>query len=145
MTPSQASKLWLDPVGAAGEGVSVLSSIGVVGEYLPDGPQKKIIEKMAVPFEKKHGYAPPQFAQDGYSACVILFEAIKKAGSTDRKEIQKALENLTVLTPNGKYTYTATDHAGLTRDYISVNVVKDGKFVPTDWAKEQLARTVASQ
>ena len=145
MTPSQASKLWLEPVGPAGEGVTVLSSIGVVGEYLPDGPQKQVIQKMAAPFEKKYGYAPPQFAHDGYSACLILFEAIKKAGSTDRKQVQQALENLTVLTPNGKYHYSPTDHAGLSRDYVSVNVVKDGKFVPTDWAKEQLARTVAAQ
>ncbi len=145
MTPSQASKLWLEPVGPAGEGVTVLSAIGVVGEYLPDGPQKQIIEKMEVPFRKKHGYAPPQFAQDGYSACLILFEAIRKAGSADRKKIQEALEHLTVLTPNGKYTYSPTNHAGINREYISVNVVKDGKFVPTDWAKEQLARTVASQ
>ena len=76
---------------------------------------------------------------------VILFEAIRKAGSADRKKIQEALEHLSVLTPNGKYTYSPTDHAGITREYISVNVVKDGKFVPTDWAKEQLARTVASQ
>lgn len=145
MTPSQASKLWLEPVGSAGEGVTVLSAIGVVGEYLPDGPQKQIIEKMEVPFRKKHGYAPPQFAQDGYSACLILFEAIRKAGSTDRKQIRDALENLTVLTPNGKYTYSPTNHAGINREYISVNVVKDGKFVPTAWAKEQLARTVAKQ
>lgn len=145
MTPSQASKLWLEPVGSAGEGVTVLSSIGVVGDYLPDGPQKQIIQKMAAPFKKKYGYEPPQFAQDGYSACLILFEAIKKAGTTDRKQIQQALEHLSVLTPNGKYQYSPTDHAGLSRDYISVNVVKDGKFVPTDWAKEQLARTVATQ
>jgi branched-chain amino acid transport system substrate-binding protein len=145
MTPSQASKLWLEPVGPAGEGVTVMSSIGVVGEYLPEGPQKQVIRKMSVPFEKKYGYAPPQFAQDGYSACLILFEAIKKAKSTDRKQIQQALENLTVLTPNGKYQYSPKDHAGLSRDYVSVNIVKDGKFVPTDWAKEQLARTVAAQ
>src|ERR1043165_2677241 len=42
MTPAQASKLWVDPVGAAAEGVTVLSSIGVVGEYLPDSPQKEV-------------------------------------------------------------------------------------------------------
>lgn len=145
MTPSQASKLWLDPVGPAGEGVTVLSSIGVVGEYLPDGPQKQVIQKMTDAFQKKYGYAPPQFAQDGYSACTILFEAIRKAGVADRKKVQEALEHLTVLTPNGKYTYSPTDHAGITRQYISVNVVKDGKFVPTDWAKKQLARTVAGE
>ena len=145
MTPSQASKLWLEPVGAAGEGVTVLSAIGVVGEHLPDGPQKKVVEQMSVPYKEKHGYPPPQFAQDGYSASLLLFESIKKAGSAKRDEIQKVLENLTLLTPNGKYKYSPTDHSGLTRDYISVNVVKDGKFVPTPWAAEKLARTVAAE
>src|SRR6185369_11667271 len=73
VTPSQASKLWLDPVGSAGEGVTVLSAIGVVGEYLAEGPQKKVIQAMATPFQAKFGYAPPQFAQDGYSASLLLF------------------------------------------------------------------------
>ncbi len=145
MTPSQASKLWLEPVGAAGEGVSVLSAIGVVGEYLPDGPQKRVISEMAQPFQQKYGYAPPQFAQDGYSACLLLFEAMKKANSAKRDQIQQTLEQLTLLTPNGQYRYSKTDHSGLTREFISVNVVQGGKFVPTPWAKEQLVRTVAAE
>jgi len=145
MTPAQASKLWIDPVGSAGEGVTVLSAIGVVGDYLPDGPQKQIIQQMAAPYQQKHGYPPPQFAQDGYSACLLLFEAIKKAGSAERPKIQQALENLTLVTPNGKYQYSPSDHSGLTRDYISVNVVEGGKFVPTDWAKDKLKRTLTEQ
>jgi branched-chain amino acid transport system substrate-binding protein len=145
MTPAQASKLWIDPVGPAGEGVTVLSAIGVVGDYLPDGPQKQIISQMATPYQQKHGYPPPQFAQDGYSACLLLFEAIKKAASGERPKIQRALESLTLVTPNGKFRYSPSDHSGLTRDYISVNVVKDGKLVPTDWAKEKLKRTLAEQ
>jgi branched-chain amino acid transport system substrate-binding protein len=145
MTPSQASKLWLEPVGAAAEGVTVLSAIGVVGEHLPDGPQKRVVQQMATPYQQKHGYAPPQFAQDGYSASLLLFEAIKKAGSAKHEQVQQALENLTLLTPNGKYKYSPTDHSGLTRDYISVNVVKDGKFVPTPWAAEKLARTATAE
>lgn len=145
MTPSQASKLWLEPVGAAGEGVTVLSAIGVVGDHLPDGPQKRVIEQMSVPYQKQHGYPPPQFAQDGYSASLLLFEAIKKGASAKREQIQQTLENLTLLTPNGKYKYSPTDHSGLTRDYISVNIVKGGKFVPTPWAAEKLKQTVASE
>jgi branched-chain amino acid transport system substrate-binding protein len=145
MTPSQASKLWLEPVGSAGEGVSVLSAIGVVGDYLPDGPQKRVISQMAVPFQQKYGYPPPQFAQDGYSACQLLFEAIKKAGTTKRDEVRKSLEHLTLLTPNGEYHYSPTDHSGLTREFISVNVVNGGKLVPTAWAKEQLVHTVAAE
>lgn len=145
MTPAQASKLWIDPVGSAGEGVTVLSAIGVVGDYLPDGPQKQVIQQMAAPYQQKHGYPPPQFAQDGYSACLLLFEAIKKAGSAERPKIQQALENLSLVTPNGKYQYSPSDHSGLTRDYISVNVVKEGKFVPTDWAEDKLKRTLTEQ
>ncbi len=56
-----------------------MSSIGVVGDHLPDGAQKKVITDMSAPFKQKFGYPPPQFAQDGYSASLLLFEAIKKA------------------------------------------------------------------
>jgi branched-chain amino acid transport system substrate-binding protein len=145
LTASQASKLWLDPVGTAGEGTTVLSAIGVVGDALPEGPQKTVIDQMALPFAKKFGYPPPQFAQDGYSACLLLFAAIEKAKSTQRDQIRAALEQLTLLTPNGKYRYSPTDHSGLTRDFISVNVVANAKFVPTPWARDQLLRTVAAE
>jgi branched-chain amino acid transport system substrate-binding protein len=144
MTAAQASKLWLEPVGAAGEGVTVVSSIGVVGDYLPDGPQKQVIERIAAPYRAKHGYPPPQFAQDGYSGALLLFEAINVAGNTKRENLQQALERMTLLTPNGKYQYTPTDHSGLSSEFIAVSRVKEGKFVPTDWAKDKLARTVAA-
>jgi branched-chain amino acid transport system substrate-binding protein len=100
---------------------------------------------MAAPYQQKYGYSPPQFAQDGYSACLLLFEAIRTANSVKRDEVQKALEHLTLLTPNGQYRYSPSDHSGLTRDFISVNVVTGGKLVPTPWAKEQLVHTVAAE
>jgi branched-chain amino acid transport system substrate-binding protein len=145
VTGSQASKLWLEPVGAAAEGVTVSSAIGVVSEYLPDGPQKQIVDRMAVPYKQKYGYPPPQFAQDGYSACLLLFEAIKKAGSTDRDKIRQTLEHMTLVTPNGKFQYTPADHSGLSPNYISINVVRDGQLVPTDWAKQRLMDAVAAE
>ena len=99
---------------------------------------------MSVELDKKYGYPPPQFAQDGYSACLLLFEAIRQAKSAERDRIRAALEQMTLLTPNGKYRYSPTDHSGLTRDFVSVNVVTNGKFVPTPWAKEALVRTVTA-
>ncbi|MEV4581732.1 ABC transporter substrate-binding protein [Nonomuraea jabiensis] len=144
LTASQASKLWLEPMGGAAEGMTVQSAIGVVGEYLPDGKQKQIIEQMAKPYQQKHGYPPPQFAQDGYSASLLLFEAIKKANSTDKAKVQQALEAMDLVTPNGRFRYSPTDHSGLSPEFISVNTVQNGKFVPTDWAKEQLAKTVGA-
>jgi branched-chain amino acid transport system substrate-binding protein len=145
LTASQASKLWLEPMGDAAEGMTVQSAIGVVGEHLPESPQKAIIAQMAEPFERKHGYPPPQFAQDGYSAGLLLFEAIRKAGGTDKAKVRQALESMDLITPNGRFRYGPDDHSGLSPDFISVNTVKNGRFVPTDWSREQLAKTVAAQ
>ncbi|MEU8150969.1 ABC transporter substrate-binding protein [Nonomuraea sp. NPDC048901] len=145
LTASQASKLWLEPMGAAAEGMTVQSAIGVVGEQLPDGKQKQVIEQMAKPYQQKYGYPPPQFAQDGYSAGLLLFEAIKKAGGTDKAKIQQALETMDLVTPNGRFRYSPTDHSGLSPEYISVNTVKNGQFITTPWAKAQLAKTVAAE
>ncbi|MEQ4725565.1 ABC transporter substrate-binding protein [Nonomuraea sp. B19D2] len=144
LTASQASKLWLEPMGGAAEGMTVQSAIGVVGEYLPDGKQKQVIEQMAEPYQQKHGYPPPQFAQDGYSASLLLFEAIRKAGGTDKAKVQQALERMDLVTPNGRFRYSPTDHSGLSPEFISVNTVQNGKFVPTDWAKEQLTKTAGA-
>jgi branched-chain amino acid transport system substrate-binding protein len=141
MTASQASKLWLAPVGKAGEGVYVQSAIGVVGAYLPDGRLKRAVQEMSGPFTKKYGYEPPQFAQDGYSGVKLLAAAIQKAGGTDQKKIRDALETLTLVTPCGKYTYSATDHSGLRATDISMNRVKDGKLVPTDWGLKRITDT----
>ncbi|WP_433360620.1 ABC transporter substrate-binding protein [Actinoplanes sp. CA-142083] len=137
-TGSQASSLWLKPAGPAAEGVFVASSIAVVGDSLPDGEQKKAIEELSKPFTTQYGYPPPQFAADGYTGMKLLAAAVTKANSDDPAKVQAAFEGLTLTTPNGVYKYTATDHAGLTSDYISINQVKDAKFVPTDWAKGKL-------
>ncbi|WP_344940146.1 ABC transporter substrate-binding protein [Sphaerisporangium flaviroseum] len=145
LTASQASKLWLEPMGAAAEGMTVQSAIGVVGDHLPASKQKEVIDQMATPFKQKYGYPPPQFAQDGYSASLLLFEAIKKAGSTDKTKVQQALESMDLVTPNGRFRYSPTDHSGLSPDFISVNTVKDGQFVPTEWAEEQLSKTVSAE
>ncbi|QFG26536.1 ABC transporter substrate-binding protein [Actinomadura sp. WMMB 499] len=140
MTGSQASRLWLDPVGEAAEGVHVQSAIGVVGEHLPDGTLKRSIQEMSGPFQQKHGYAPPQFAMDGYAAVKLLAAAIEKAGA-DREKIRDALEGLSLVTPNGQYNYSPTDHSGLKPSDISMNRVRDGELVPTEWSRTRLART----
>ena len=139
LTGAQASKLFLQPAGSAAEGVTVANSIGVVGDSLPAGPQKDAVAALTTAFTAKYGYAPPQFAQDGYSGVKLLTAAITAAGSVEHAKIQAALSGLTLLTPNGKYVYSATDHAGLSGTFISINTVKNGAFVPTDWAKTQLA------
>ncbi|WP_216587594.1 ABC transporter substrate-binding protein [Streptomyces brasiliscabiei] len=139
-TGSQASKLWLDPAGRAAEGAIVASSIGVVGDTLPDGAQKKAIEAVDQPFQDKYDYQPPQFAQDGYTGVQLLAAAIEQARSSDHEKIRQAMEKLTLTTPNGTYRFSAENHSGLSADYISVNSVTDGAFVPTAWSESELEK-----
>ncbi|GAB3447408.1 ABC transporter substrate-binding protein [Actinophytocola sediminis] len=139
LTGAQASKLFLDPVGPAAEGVVVAGSVGVIGEHLPAGELRTAIDELAGPFQTEYGYPPPQFAQDGYTAVKLLAAAIEEAGSTDPAAIRDALAGLTLVTPNGKYTYSETDHAGLPGEYIAITTVRDGVLVPTDWTRTQLA------
>ncbi|GAA0935117.1 branched-chain amino acid ABC transporter substrate-binding protein [Virgisporangium aurantiacum] len=140
LTGAQASKLFLDPAGPAAEGVTLSSSIGVIGPSLPDGPQKDAVTKLHSAFQAKYGYPPPQFAQDGYSGVKLLAAAIEKAKGADKKKVRDALETLDLVTPNGRYVYSKTDHSGLKPDFIAVNTVKGGQFVPTEWTKSQLAK-----
>jgi branched-chain amino acid transport system substrate-binding protein len=137
LTGAQASRLFLEPAGAAAEGVTIASSIGVVGSYLPDGEQKEIIGGLSRSFRALYKYAPPQFAQDGYSAVQLIAAAARKAKTTNRAKVRDALETLQLVTPNGAYAYSKSDHNGLTTDFISINKVDGGAMIPTEWAKSQ--------
>lgn len=145
MTGSQASHLWTEPAGEAAEGVTLLSAIGVVGDYLPAGEQKESIVNMSEGYSEEHGEAPPQFAQDGYSAVQVLVSAIEEADSAEPADIRDALENLTVTTPNGTFEYSEEDHAGLGPEAVSVNTVEDSEFVPTEWALERFDETYGEE
>jgi branched-chain amino acid transport system substrate-binding protein len=140
LTGAEASVLWSRPAGPAAEGVILDSSIGVVGPHIPDSQLKQTIMAFAQPYQQQYGHYPPQFAFDGASAVQLLVAAIKKAGSTDRDKIRDALEGLSLLTPNGQYRYSPTDHSGLTTDYLAMVEVKGGQFVPTAWGQQQLAK-----
>jgi branched-chain amino acid transport system substrate-binding protein len=137
LTGAQASKLFLDPAGPAAEGAVIASSVGVVGEHLPAGELKTAVDELTGAFTTKYGYPPPQFAQDGYSGVKLLAAAVTKAGGTDRAKVRDALESLTLTTPNGTYTYAATDHSGLSTDFISINTIEGGRFVPTEFSRSR--------
>lgn len=141
MSHAEASTLYTEPAGKAANGVIVATSLGVVGPYLPESKVKKVTLEMAETFQKNHGYYPPQFGFDGYNAVKLIAAAIEKAGSTDPPAIQQAMEQVSLVTPEGKYSYGPDDHAGLGVEDVAIAVVKDGDFHLTDWSKQQLAKT----
>jgi branched-chain amino acid transport system substrate-binding protein len=142
MSHAEGTPLYTQPAGPAAEGVVVAASLAVIGPRLPDSKQKQVVLAMAEPFQKKNGLYPPQFAFDGYGAVQLIAAAIKQAGNANPQDIQRALSNLTLLTPEGEYRYTPQDHAGLGVDDVAITVVRGGEFVPTDWSQQQLANTL---
>jgi branched-chain amino acid transport system substrate-binding protein len=138
MTPSDATTLYTQPAGSAANGVVMAAGLGVIAPELPSSPVKTEIDKLAAPFTAKYGGQPSEFAADGYSGAELLFAALKQAApSFSSTAIQTALTHLSLLTPDGMYNYTPSDHSGLTPDDVAMVVVQDGIFQPTAWEKTQ--------
>lgn len=140
MTGAEASTLYTQPAGAAADGVVIDGYDAVIGDFLPSGPLKSVYDKLAVPSQQQYKTPPAQFTCDAYSGAMLLYEAMRQAKELTPAAITDALNNLSLLTPSGRYTYTPTDHMGAQLENIAVFEVKDGKFVPTEWQKQQFAK-----
>jgi len=138
MTPSDATTLYTQPAGSAANGVVMAAGLGVIAPELPASAIKTEIDNLATPFAAKYGGQPSEFAADAYSGAELLFAALKQAGpGFSHSAIQAALSRLSLLTPDGEYNYTASDHSGLSPDDVAMVVVQNGVFQPTSWEKAQ--------
>jgi branched-chain amino acid transport system substrate-binding protein len=130
MTAAEASSLYVQPAGAAAEGVYVQATLGVLGQSLPSNNKfKKLVDDFAGPFQQANNYYPPQFAWDGMVATSFLVDAITRKGATS-DQIQAGLDSIDLDTPQGHYTFTPQKHYGLPDSSNIMSVVKDGQFVP---------------
>jgi branched-chain amino acid transport system substrate-binding protein len=141
MTAAEASPLYVQPAGAAAEGVFVQASIGVIGQSLPASNKfKKLVDDFAGPFQKANNYYPPQFAWDGMLAATFLVDAITRKGATS-EQIREGLDSIDLDTPQGHYTYTPQKHAGMPDSTNLMTIIKGGQFVPAaGLSADQLAK-----
>jgi branched-chain amino acid transport system substrate-binding protein len=140
MSHAEATYLYANPVGAAGNGVIVASAAAVVEPYLPASPLKTVAAKMVSDFEAKYHVYPPQFAFDAYDAVELIAAAAKKDGAT-RAGIDKGLQNMSLLLPEGDYRMSPTNHSGLHASDISVDRIENSNFTITAWAKKEFEKT----
>jgi len=77
----------------------------------------------------------------GMSVGYVFVQALQRAGKDlTRDSIVAAIEKGGFKGPGiVPLQYSKTDHSGLKPEYISINTVRSGAFVPTDWAKTQLS------
>lgn len=102
----------------------------LVAEALPaDHPQKALLMAYKNDYEAQFNEEASAFGGYSYDGLLLLAEAIKQAGGTDRGDVRDALENLKGVTgTTGIFNFSAKDHGGLTGDAFEMLTVKDGKF-----------------
>jgi branched-chain amino acid transport system substrate-binding protein len=140
MTAAEASSLYVQPSGAAAEGVFVEASMGVLGQSLPaSNKYKKLVDDFAGPFQQANNAYPPQFAWDGMIATNLLIDAITRKGATS-EQIREGLDSIDLDTPQGHYQFTPQKHSGMPDSASMMSVIKAGQFVPAPGVtQDQLA------
>ncbi len=103
----------------------------LVADELPDNhPQKAVLIAYKKDYESRFKEDASTFGGHTYDALLVLTEAIKKAGSTDREKVRDAMENLKgVVGIAGVFNFSSKDHNGLDMNAYEKLTVKDGKFV----------------
>jgi branched-chain amino acid transport system substrate-binding protein len=135
-----ASPAFVQTVGEAAEGITVATALGAVAPQLPESNTRRVALAMTQSFEKAYGHLPSQFAIDGYVAVKLVAAAIERARGDEPAAVQRALDGLSLVTPQGEYRYSPTDHSGLRVDDVAITEIRQGRFVLTAWSKERLAR-----
>lgn len=125
------NRKYVEQAGVAAEGIMFPAGRLLVVEDLPDGhPQKAMLAAYKKDYESQFKEDVSTFGGHAYDALMVVLEAVKKAGSTDRDAVRDALENLKgFVGTGGIFNYSSTDHTGLGLEAFEMLTVKDGKFV----------------
>jgi branched-chain amino acid transport system substrate-binding protein len=121
---------YVKAAGAAAEGVVFPMGRVVVAEALPEKhPQKALLVAYKKAYEARFKEDVSGFGGYAHDALLILAQAVKAAGGTDREQVRAAVEGLKGLTGvSGTFNFSAADHNGLGLDSFELLTVKDGKF-----------------
>jgi len=116
--------------GKAADGIIFPAGRLLVADTLPiNHPQKQVLTAYKKAYETKFGNEVSTFGGHAYDAFLILTEAIRKAGSTDKFKVRDAIEGLKgVVGTAGVFNFSPDDHNGLTMDSFEMLTVKNGQF-----------------
>ncbi|HVO39074.1 MAG TPA: ABC transporter substrate-binding protein [Spirochaetia bacterium] len=121
---------YVEAAGKAAEGIIFPCGRLLVSDRLPaEHPQKAVLAGYKKAYEAKFKEEVSTFGGHAYDAFLILTEAVKKAGSIDKRAVRDAIEGTQGLIGTaGIFTFSPTDHNGLTMDSFEMLTVKDGAF-----------------
>ncbi|MDM8535754.1 ABC transporter substrate-binding protein [Desulfobacterales bacterium HSG17] len=107
-------------------GSDAVEGIYINAIFFPEDPRAEV-QKFAKAYEGKYGQAPDMFAALAYDCVYLLAQAIKQAGTDDRKAIRDALAGIKDFSGVvGKIQFT--EHGDVKRETFLLQV-KNGEFV----------------
>ena len=125
-----ANQTFIKLAADAAEGVVFPAGRLLVPSSITDAKQKAATEAFIHDYTFTYAAQPNPFAGYALEAITILADAITRAGSTDPKAIQTALDSTTGFAgPDGLYTYTKTDHDGLVASDMIMVKIQGGTWV----------------
>ena len=130
MSHSQASLEFVHIAGNASEGIRMPSPALLIAQNLPDSDkQKAICLAYTKVYQDRFKTDVSTFGGYAYDGLLMLVDAIKRAGSTDREKVRTALEATQgFVGVSGIYNMSATDHMGLDTSAFRMVEVSNGAF-----------------
>ena len=123
-----ASKEFIKLSGDASEGVRLPAAALLIAEQLPDSdPQKKVVVGYKQTFEGKYKQDVSSFGGHAYDGLMLVVDAMRRAGSTDKAKVRDAIESTKgYVGTGGVVNMSATDHMGLDLTAFRTLEVKGG-------------------
>jgi branched-chain amino acid transport system substrate-binding protein len=122
---------YVQAAGKAAEGIIFPCGRLLVADTLPaSNPQKQVLTAYKAEYEAKYKEPVSTFGGHVFDAFLVLTEGIRRAGSTDKAKVRDAIESIKGLAGTaGIFSFSPTDHNGLTIDSFEMLTVKNGAFV----------------
>jgi branched-chain amino acid transport system substrate-binding protein len=126
----QASMEFVRIAGKAAEGIRMPSPALLIAGALPDSDvQKAVSVAYQKGFEGQFKIDVSTFGGYAHDGLLMLVDAIKRAGSTDKEKVRAAIEKTTgFVGVSGVYKMSATDHMGLDVSAFRMVEVQNGAF-----------------
>ena len=129
-THGQASLEFVRIAGDAAEGVRMPSPAMLIAKQLKDGDkQKPVSVAYQNAFEGQYKVDVSTFGGYAHDAILMLVEAIKRAGGTNKEKVRAELEKTAgFVGVSGIYTMSPTDHMGLDVSAFRMVEIQRGAF-----------------
>ena len=125
-----ASKEYVKLAGSAAEGVRLPAAALLVPDLLASSdPQKPVVSAYKRDYEARYKTDVSTFGGHAYDGLMLVVNAMKRAGSTDKARLRDALEATQgYVGTGGVVNMSASDHLGLDLSAFVMLEVRDGNW-----------------